>query len=197
MDRREALRLLAGSAALAGLTPSQLVALVERGQPRSAPRAFFTREQRAAVDALADAIIPATDTPGALDAGVTDFIEVIVSEWYDAAQRERFMRALAQVDERAVARTGGRFAVAPPESRTAILGRLEEEGAALLRSRAGSGDGGPPPFFHQLRSLVLHGYYTSEVGMRDELLFRRMPGSYEGCVDVGRVTRPVPGGGRG
>ncbi len=200
MDRRQALWTLGASATLVGLSPARLAALLKEGvRPPDASRAFFTGPQREAVDALADAIIPATDTPGAVEAGVTGFIEIIVSEWYESGPRERFMRGLAHVDEHAEALTGVRFAYAGREVQTAILSGLEAEGAELVRAREaaaaapdGAADELPEPFFHQLRSLVLHGYYTSEVGLRDELLHRRLPGAFEGCVDVARVTRPAP-----
>lgn len=193
MDRRQMLQVMGASAALAGLSPSQLSALFQAGPTRFSPRAFFTEEQRATVDAMAEAIIPATDTPGASEAGVVDFIEVIVSEWYDAEQRDLFMRGLDHVDDHAVALTGSPFPTAAPEAQFAILSGLEAEGDALQAAA----DGGPTPFFHRFRSLVLYGYYNSEVGMRVELMFRRMPGRYDGCVDVREVTRPVPGGDRG
>ena len=191
MDRRDLLRTMGATAALAGLSPDQLSALLAPGAPRVPARAFFTAEQREAVDALVDAIIPETDTPGAVEAGVTDYIELIVAEWYQADERERFMRGLAHVDEHSEALGGVRFAYAGASAQVAILTGLEAEGMELMRSASGVGErlDAPRPFFHQFRSLVLHGYYTSEIGMRDELLFRRIPGSFNGCVDVTEVTR--------
>jgi len=193
MDRRQLLRVLGASATLAGLSPRQLTALMEGGVPALSGRAFFTAEQREAVDAMAEAIIPATDTPGASEAAVVDFIEVIVAEWYDADQREHFMRGLAHLDQHSEALTGVRFPHAGSETQTAILAGLEAEGAAITEARSDA----PTPFFHRFRGLVLYGYYNSEVGMRDERMFRRFPGRFDGCVDVREVTRPVPGGDRG
>ncbi len=196
MDRRDLLRTMGATAALAGLSPDQLSALFAPGAPRTPARAFFTAEQREAVDALSDAILPETDTPGAVEAGVTDYIELIVAEWYEADERERFMRGLAHVDEHSEALSGVRFAYAGESTQVAILTGLEAEGAAMMRSASGLGAryDAPRPFFHQFRSLVLHGYYTSEIGMRDELLFRRIPGSFNGCVEVTEVTKATAGG---
>ena len=196
MDRRDLLRAMGATAALAGLSPAQLSALLAPGAPRRPARAFFTAEQREAVDALADLILPETDTPGAVEAGVTDYIELIVAEWYEADERERFMRGLAHVDEHSEALSGVRFAYAGAPAQVAILVGLEAEGRALIQSASGLGarSDAARPFFHQFRSLVLHGYYTSEIGMRDELLFRRIPGSFNGCVDVTQVTRSTARG---
>ena len=180
---------MGATTALAGLTPSQLTALLAPGAPRRPARAFFTDEQREAVDALAELIIPTTDTPGAIEAGVTDFIELIVSAWYEPDDRRRFMRGLAHVDEHAEALTAVRFAYAGEPTQNAILSGLEAEGRALMELD----EDAPTPFFHQLRGLVLSGYYTSEIGMREEMLYRPIPGRFDGCVDVADVTRPTPG----
>jgi hypothetical protein len=193
MDRRQLLRVMGASATLVGLSPRQLTALMEGGVSKLAGRAFFTSEQREAVDAMSEAIIPRTDTAGATDAGVTDFIEVIVSEWYDADDRGLFMRGLKHLDEHTEALTGVRFAHADTDTQTAILTGLEAEGSATLAAQSDA----PPPFFHRFRGLVLYGYYNSEVGMQEELMFRRFPGRFDGCVDVEEVTRPLPGGNRG
>ncbi len=190
MDRRHLLRILGVTAATAGLSPGQLAALVAPGARRRPESAFFTAEQREAVVALAEAIIPETDTPGAGEAGVVEFIEMIVSEWMRSDERERFMRGLAHVDEHAESLSGVRFAYAGEARQTAILSGLEAEGRVLMESDEDT----PTPFFHQFRGLVLSGYYTSEIGMKQELLWQETPGRFEGCVDLADVTRPTLGG---
>lgn len=190
MERRQLLKLLGASAAAVGLTPGQVAALLGPGAPRRPSRAFFTEAQREAVTVFADLVIPETDTPGAVEAGAVDFIEMIVSEWYDAEERERFMRGLAHLDAHSESVTGVRFAHAGEARQTAILEGLQAEGRTLRELD----DDAPTPFFHQARGLVLHGYYTSEIGMREELRYRPYPGRYEGCVDVSEVTRPVSAG---
>ncbi len=189
MDRRHLLRILGVTAATAGLSPGQLAALVAPGARRRPESAFFTAEQREAVVALAEAIIPETDTPGAGEAGVVEFIEMIVSEWMRSDERERFMRGLAHVDEHAESLSGVRFAYAGEARQTAILSGLEAEGRVLMESDEDT----PTPFFHQFRGLVLSGYYTSEIGMKQELLWQETPGRFEGCVDLADVTRQPVG----
>ena len=190
MDRRHLLRVLGVSAATAGLSPSQLVALIAPGARRSAAAAFFTAEQREAVAALAEAIIPETDTPGAIEAGVVEFIEMIVSEWMRSEGRERFMRGLAHVDEHAEALAGVRFAYAGGARQTAILSGLEAERRVLMEQN----EDAPTPFFQQFRGLVLSGYYTSEIGMRQELLWQESPGRFDGCAELAEVTRQSSAG---
>ena len=72
MDRRDLLKVLGVTATTVGLSPDQLSALITQGPRRLIGSAFFTAEQREAVAALSEAIIPETDTPGAVEAGVAD-----------------------------------------------------------------------------------------------------------------------------
>jgi hypothetical protein len=188
MDRRQMLRILGTSAAAIGLSPTEARALLVPGVPRRASRRFFTEEEREAVTVLADLIIPATDTPGAVEAGVVDYIELIVSEWLNAEGRDRFMRGLRHLDTHAEAVTGTGFVDADEAGQAAILTGLEAEGRALKDHDPDA----PTPFFQQTRALVLHGYYTSEIGMREELLYEPFPDRFEGCVKVTEVTRAVP-----
>ena len=192
MDRRHLLRLMGAGAAALGLSPTDARALLAPGAPRRASRPFFTEEEREAVTVLSDLVIPATDTPGAVEAGVVDYLEMIVSEWMNAEERERFMRGLRHLDTHAEAVGGVRFAHAGEVRQTAILSGLEAEGRTL-RERDPDG---PTPFFHQTRALVLHGYYTSEIGMMEELRYQPVPGRFDGCVEVGEVTRDTREPGR-
>jgi hypothetical protein len=185
MDRRDLLKLLGTTTAFAGLTSVELEALLTPGGTRRAGMAFFTDAQREAVTAFSDLIIPTTDTPGAVAAGVVEYIELIVSEWYNAGERERFMRGLAHLDEHTESTTGVRFAYADVERQTAILKGMEAEGRALMDADLDA----PESFFHQARRLVLHGYYTSEIGMKEEMLFVGIPGRYDGYVPLSQISR--------
>jgi len=151
---------------------------------------FFTSQQRETIEALSELIIPTTDTPGAITAGVPEFIELIVVEWYDTDDRERFMRGLTEVDERTQALAGVVFAQSGVETQAEIVSALEVESRTTIASE----EEAPSSFFQQFRGLVLSGYYSSEIGLREELLYQPIPGRFDGCVDVSEVTRSVSDG---
>ncbi len=151
---------------------------------------FFTSQQRETIEALSELIIPTTDTPGAITAGVPEFIELIVAEWYDTDDRERFMRGLTEVDERTQVLGGVLFAQSGVETQAEIVSALEIES----RTTIASGEDAPTPFFQQFRGLVLSGYYSSEIGLREELLYQPIPGRFDGCVDLSEVTRSAEDG---
>src|SRR5258706_11370014 len=85
MNRREALLLLAGTAAL----PDQLLAVgrAVHKKVRSGSLRALTPQQNETVATIAELIIPKTDTPGARQAGVPAFIDVMLADWGDDDQR--------------------------------------------------------------------------------------------------------------
>src|SRR3954471_10796532 len=98
MNRREMLLLLAGTAAL----PDQLLAVGRTVHKKVRAGALRTLDphQNETVATIAELIIPKTDTPGARDAGVPAFIDVMLADWGDDDQRQMIAGGLANVDER-------------------------------------------------------------------------------------------------
>ncbi len=64
----------------------------------------FAESQRLAVEILCDMIIPTTDTPGAVEAGVSDFVATIVFDWYTESERTAFFDGLQALDEHCLAK---------------------------------------------------------------------------------------------
>ena len=136
------------------------------------------------VAAIAELIIPQTDTPGARQAQVHEFIDVMLTDWYGAEERDRFLLGLAEVDDRAIASRGAAFMQLEEAGRHALLLELDAEAFG----GAEGVPGGDPPFFRTMKSLTLLGYYTSEVGGTQEL--RQMPmGEYRGDVPFDEIGR--------
>lgn len=130
--------------------------------------------QQELVAKLAELILPRTDTPGAIDAGVPAFIDHIVSDWYTPVERAIFVEGLRIV------------AAADPGQRVAALQSLEQQAASYVPPPGTSVFGKPDersPFFFKLKLLTVLGYYTSETGATSELAFNPVPGRYDGNVD--------------
>ena len=131
VPRRRALQVL-GAAAVAPAAAEGARALhpLVPAQPAGGgwrPR-FFTAVEAAAVEALAEAIIPETDTPGARAAAVHQYVDWMVSraaEGDGPAALPGIMReGLAWLDRRSAALHGGRFADVGGERQTELLTRL-------------------------------------------------------------------------
>jgi hypothetical protein len=181
------LRLLATGSLLQLAPPSLFAVLREaRGliQSQTSPRTL-NAHQHATVKAMAEMIIPRTDTPGASDVGVAEFVDLVLTEWYEEAERTRFLVGLAEVDLRGQTVFGKDFVDCSPLQQADILMVLGEkmteqtgDQARPLRRRGASA---PANFYAMLRHLTLTAYYTSEAGATDELNFEMIPGSYQGC----------------
>lgn len=192
MNRREFLQvaaLVAGGAALAphgrALNHEQHAFLAAAPDFVDRPfTAVFSEPERRAVAAMADQVIPATDTPGALDAGVPRFIEAMVGDWFDEAERASFMDGLAATQRRA----GGDFAALDPAAQLRLLEALEDEagdapwytiGATIERLWDGTA-----PFVCQLKELCVLGFMLSATGATQFLRENPM-GHFDGDVALG------------
>ncbi|HEX6999004.1 MAG TPA: gluconate 2-dehydrogenase subunit 3 family protein [Gammaproteobacteria bacterium] len=173
MNRREWLQT---AAALLGgsLSASCTRALLSGARFAGAPaRPALDAARLDTVARAAELIIPATDTPGALAAGVPDFIHHVVADWYTREERARFLDGLDALHREARRRYGTDFLRAGAPQQVELLEAFEAE-ALSGRPRAGG------QFFAMLKELTVLGYYTSEVGCRAELVYVPIPGEYHG-----------------
>ena len=206
MDRRQALRWLvaaAGARWLDGLHPEQLLAWGREAHARArpageaAPEALEAHASRTVI-AAAERIIPATDTPGATDAGVGAFIDHMLAGWYPVAERARFLEGLSELDDRSRAAHGRDFADCTGAQQDALLSAYDDEVAALRRMppdrRAGTPANPDDHWFAMLKFLTVWGYCTSEVGQRETLRSYPLPGRYEACAPHTPTAGPTGGG---
>jgi gluconate 2-dehydrogenase gamma chain len=87
----------------------------------------LTADQSELVATIAEHIIPATDTPGARAAGVHRFIDVILSDYYKADERRKFLDGLAQLEARAAKELGTPFMQAGARQQLALLTAIDAE----------------------------------------------------------------------
>jgi len=178
MNRREVLLLLAGTAAL----PDRLLAIGRTVHKRVRVGALRTlnTHQNETVATIAELIVPKTDTPGAREAGVPAFIDVMLADWADEEQRQTFTAGLANVDERSRVSFGKDFSAGTAQQQAQILEDLDYELARLRDTKSDTSKN----FFQTMKWLTLTGYYTSEVGATTEQHFRVVPGRYEPCYPL-------------
>ena len=179
IDRREALGGIAALFGAALISPLRR-AVAQDADPGMGPQnVIFPDTQRALVDALVERIIPTTDTPGAMEAGVTAYIEMIIDEFYEPGEREGFLRDLQAADDYALERYSAPFAGLEPEQQDAIITLAEQQQL----------DGADDTFFAAIKQLTVTGYYTSEIGMTVERVYLPVPGRYDGAYPYSEVGR--------
>jgi hypothetical protein len=130
---------------------------------------------------VSDLVIPDTETPGAVAAGVPDFVVLGLEHGLDGtATRTDATGGLALLDALAAdldRRAGGAFLSAPPDRQAALLGALDAEAFA-------AGDSAAP--WRKIKDLILTGYYTSEIGASKELRYELTPGRFD--PDIPKAT---------
>jgi hypothetical protein len=120
----------------------------------------FNQHQLDTVATLSELIIPQTDTPGAKATQVDRFIDTVLFE-APASDRASFVKGLHWLDARSKALFGKDVLAAAPDQQTGLLARLS---AADSREERTGID-----FFNAIKSLTITGYYTTEIGLRQEL----------------------------
>jgi len=168
LTRREVLArlsVLLGGALIGGDTWLRGAALAGKTSGRD-----FTPEDIALLDEIAETIIPATATPGAKAAGVGAFMAMMVKDCYDDAHHAAFQTGLDQL------RREG-FLAASPAERTARLNALDAE---QQRHQAAKTPEQPAHYFRMMKQLTVLGYFTSEIGASQVLVYEEAPGRFDG-----------------
>ena len=161
---------------------------------------FFTAEEYALLSRLTDVLIPETDTPGAVRAGVPEYIDRVVSlnqghqavaraglAWLTSEAQRRFSRAYAAlddpqhlellqplsdaVDQEAQAQQQARYRTLP-SGRVyyfAVTDAAQPARPAVAVGTDPSDARMPIRFFRLIKNLTADGYYTSRVGLLEEL----------------------------
>lgn len=142
---------------------------------------LLSADEIAFVSDLVETIIPTTDTPGAIAAGVPDYIHLMLARWYKSDERKVILDGFKAIGARARERYGRDFTKLTPAERLTLLQGFDAEAY-------GSSEG--EHFFRQIKSLTVAGYYTSEIGATQELLYDPVPGPFEGCVPFSEIGRP-------
>lgn len=178
MERREAIRRTAAimGGALFAPTLAGLMSGCTPGGGRTEGSGRFTDRQAEEVHLMADILLPRTDTPGAVDVGVPEWIERMVYEIYAEDTRARFLEGLEALHSLVDAEYGMPLLRLSPE--------MQEEAVSWLNQEMVSGEspGLATGTFRMVKELTLLGYYTSESGATEELRYLPVPGRYEGCV---------------
>lgn len=153
----------------------------------------FNNEEIAIITAISEIIIPKTDTPGATDAKVSPFIQMMLIECYKPLEQNNFKSGIASLQAKS-------FLTMSDADKTSVLEKLETATKIEMEKRnvktvkigdnvdketmdiASSG----VPFWRLIKELTLLGYYTSEVGANASFIYEPIPGKYV-------ATKIVPG----
>jgi hypothetical protein len=190
MERRDVLKLLGSATALSAL-PLEALALIQQASAQVAQSIALKTlnpHQNATIVTISELIIPATDTPGARGAKVNEFIDLLLTEWFDPVETKQFLAGLADVDTCSKEKFSLAFVDCNPAQQTEVLKELDTAAMdfAAKQKQALQAHAAPPPmnFFYQMKKLTLAGYYTSEIGFSQELGETIIPPGHSGCAPI-------------
>jgi gluconate 2-dehydrogenase gamma chain len=166
-----AVMLVGGAAALVRL---------QRKEAGAQTRDNFTLDGRnfALLEQVCEAIIPTTDTPGAIVAGVPVFVREMLEEWATDQSRSEIAEVLDGIEKLAWSQFGAAFLELLPARRALVMAAFDAE-------RIGRQDAA----YGKFKYLVLAGYYHSEIGATQELRFELVPGAWRSCVPLSEIGR--------
>lgn len=181
MQRRDVLRSLGAMALGPMLAPvsgaERYLLGVRLHEAAQGPPRALTGAQAALVAALADTIIPRTDTPGALDTGAVPFFDRLLAEWHTESERRELLAGLDALDARCREATGFPYAELPPGARAGFLGPID---AAAAQAEPGS----PEAAYGRIRQCTIYAFLTSQPIREGVFRNQVIPGRFDGCIPV-------------
>lgn len=169
MNRREAVARVAWLMGGTLSTPT-LMAMSQWGQTADKQSSGLSKadsllddSQREIVARVSDIIIPRTDTPGAIDAGVPAFMDVMLRDCYKKPAQDAFVAGVRNLESK-------NFLALKSDQQTDILKQVEASATPSATS---------PSFWQIVKEVTLLGYFTSEAGIKASFDYQPIPGRFE------------------
>jgi hypothetical protein len=125
---------------------------------------FFTEEENTTLIALTERIIPSDESsPGAREARVNEYVDLVVSESSELTKRT-WREGIEAIDKMSLKMFGNKFAGAATGQQIALLSEISrnEKSPSTPEER----------FFRTVKYATIDGYYTSEIGIHQELHYK-------------------------
>lgn len=133
-------------------------------KPQPQPLKFFTEEENRTVIQMSERIIPAdASSPGATAAHVNEYIDLIVSVSPESV-KQNWREGLAAINKMSREKFSKSFADASDEQQVEFLKQISknEKDPKTIEER----------FFRTIKNATIDGYYTSEIGIKQELRYK-------------------------
>lgn len=158
MSRRDLIKLGAAATLAASLSVSETAA-------QTAAQTFFTASELRMVDELSEMIIPADEhSPGARAAKVAAYIDARLAEAWDNQDRVDWRSGLGRINQLSKEAAGKTFMQLSADERLAVLTGIAQNEKDPKKPEE--------LFFSKLKSSVVHAYYTSSIGIRQEMEYK-------------------------
>ena len=187
MNRRDAIKraaLLSGYAITASAMTGILQSCEQAEKKDIWQPSFFSQDQMSTLAEMTETILPRTDTPGAKDVGVPQFLDTFIKEVKYSNEQQLILKGLERANADCQAVYGYRFEECTPSEKEQLLKRYEE--LTVIDNEAPKDpkavDMGK--FFKELKGMTMFAYFTSAEIAKKHLHYEPIPGNYEGCIDL-------------
>lgn len=196
MDRRTILKYTAyatGFAIAAPLTSALFSGCkAEPAAPDYKP-VFLDADTYKSVAAMAEAMLPATKTPGAAEVGVPAFIDRVLAGYTEPEHQTRIQTGMAAWLQSVATANGGKaYHALEPTQQLSLLNTLDTESKAAAEALPTSGLSPEEremryPWWLSVKELAIGGYFSSEKIGTEVLAYDPIPGVYQGCIPLSDV----------
>ena len=142
--------------------------------------------QNELIKALADTIIPRTDTPSATDVKVHQFMDLLLQDVFEDEMRDKFLTGLSEYDQDCLSATGSSFIDLNADKQINYLEQVDQE----IMGRTYDFE---VPFFYSFKHLTTIIYFSTEQGVKQNLNYQPVPGTYQGNVAYQKGDRIMAG----
>lgn len=186
-ERRQFLKRLSGAVgaatAVSLLSPagmSAAFAYTPKANSEAQDGSVFSRHEMLLLRDIADTILPKTDTPSASDVDCHGFVDHQLAHVYDGRQQKKMKAFLKRFNEACLKNYKNVFADLNTTEKAFALVELESERGFSSEDKR---------VFKELKSLIVFGYFTSEVGASKVLSYQPLPGGYKGSIPCDENTK--------
>ncbi len=171
MNRRDSLKtILVGTGGLIALPAWAYGWSIDDFTAHHTSYSLFEQDMLASV---ADTIIPAGNSIGALSVGVDKYLQKLIEKCYEPTVQENVKKQLMNLEASAQTTFEETFVNCDQFQRQELLIKLST-----------SDNKEEKDFFSLIKSETIRGFNTSKEVMIDHLNYKIFPGHYYGCVDV-------------
>lgn len=211
MDRRELLKMIAlatGTAFIGGE-----FFLSGCNNPEAGPSMEFSQDDLTFLNEVGETILPKTNTPGAKDAKIGEYMKVMVTDCYTADDQKTFHEGIKKLNDACKAMHNESFMKATPEQRKSLLIKLDEEAKKEaeeknkfdkdqdLKEKAEHDKGNmdfkkerrAAHYFTMMKQLTISGFFSSKEGRTGALRYTPVPGKFDADLDYKKGDKAFAG----
>jgi hypothetical protein len=193
MNRRDALKntLLAMGYTISVPSVITIFNSCNNSDPQKWQPQFFSAGQASLIGELAETILPKTNTPGAKDLKIDQFIDQFIKQVFSKEDQQLFLKGIDDFEKECRNINGKDFGKCSIEERNQLLKELEANSPKTSLSIWGIDmkNGGPLTFYRRAKELTLLGYFTSREIAKEVLVYDPVPGVYTGDIPLSAVGK--------